>query len=75
MTQANLNFGLLEKYLDKVIKLHLVKTQDKYYTLTTLGQDFLRQYDRYYKRYVSAQELLAILDHEYQQLDTLISAS
>ncbi len=73
MIQANLNFGLLEKYLDKALKLHLIKNQDKFYVLTAQGQEFLRQYDRYYKRYVNAQELLAVLDNEYKQLNTIIS--
>jgi predicted transcriptional regulator len=68
MIQANLNFNLLEKYLKKAVDLNLVKLQDKNYFLTVQGQEFLRKYEQFQRRYISAQELFIALDDEYQEL-------
>ena len=73
MLQANLNFDLLEKYLNIIVKIGLIQVNDQKYELTKEGQDFLKRYKHLQERYVNAKDFLKTLDYEYQQLEMLIS--
>ena len=68
ISAANLNFKLLEKYLDDVIRAGLVQVEDQTYSLTEKGQEFLKRYRHYRERYINAHQFLQHLGTEYEQL-------
>ena len=71
MLQANLNFKLLEKYLDHVMRLGLLQLEGQTYSLTEQGRDFLNDYRHFHNRYINAQEWLKSLNSEYERLSRL----
>ena len=71
MLQANLNFKLLEKYLDRVMRLGLLQVEGQIYSLTDQGRGFLNDYKHFHDRYLNAQEWLKYLDSEYERLSRL----
>lgn len=68
MLKANLSYKLLNKYLNLVIDLKLVRYENSVYSLTKDGHVFLKQYLQLHDRYYNAKEMLKTLDHEYQEL-------
>jgi predicted transcriptional regulator len=73
MLQANLNFDLIEKYLNIIVKIGLIQVNDQKYELTKAGQDFLKRYKHLHERYINAKDFLKTLDYEYQQLEMSVS--
>jgi predicted transcriptional regulator len=75
MINASLNFKLLEKYLNNVLRLGFVQAEDQFYSLTAQGRDFLEEYRHFHERHVYAQELLKFLDLEHKRLSSLCENS
>jgi len=71
MFKANLSFGLLEKYLDVVMKSGFIEVESYRYTLTEQGREFLKQYRQFFERYVKAQGLLEDLVSEREKLSLM----
>ena len=68
MVKANLSFSLLEKYLEVVMGVGLVRVNGSTYHLTERGHEFLREYKHFNSRYVLAQKLLDSLTYEREKL-------
>jgi|WetSurMetagenome_2_1015567.scaffolds.fasta_scaffold24961_1 predicted transcriptional regulator len=68
MSEANLSFTLLEKYLDMALKAELVCPKEYKYTLTEKGREFLKKYKHFEVRYIRAQTLLKTLNSEREKL-------
>jgi hypothetical protein len=75
MTEANLSFNLLEKYLNKTVEAGLLECNDYKYNLTEHGRDFLRQYKLFEARYIKAHQILESLIVEREQLVKLFDCS
>ena len=73
MFSANLSFRLLEKYLDVTSRAGFIQIKDSKYYLTELGQEFLREYKGFYKRYDKAQKMLDSLGPERERIASLFS--
>jgi predicted transcriptional regulator len=65
MMNANLSFRLLNKYLDLVLSLNLLKASANTYFLTEKGTIFLKKYRQVYSNYVNAKEQFEALTKEY----------
>ncbi|UCE29613.1 MAG: hypothetical protein JSV85_02525 [Candidatus Bathyarchaeota archaeon] len=71
MYQANLSYKLLTRYLQDVIDMGLVKTEDgTIYELTSKGSAFLRQFKGYNERRVEAEAQLNGVQNEKMILET-----
>ena len=68
MVEANLSFGLLEKYLDVAVEAELMQTDSSRYNLTEHGRDFLKEYMFFEERYFMAQKTLETLVSERERL-------
>jgi len=75
MSNANLSFSLLEKYLDVTINAGLVFAEGSKYKLTGRGQEFLNQYKIFEKRYAMAQKMLEALSIEREMLNRFCEGS
>ncbi len=71
MFSANLSFSLLEKYLDVTSRAGFIQIKESKYYLTELGQEFLREYKGFHKRYDKAQKMLDSLGSERERLASL----
>ena len=72
MMSANLSFSLLEKYLEVVIKAGFIRIDsNKYYQLSELGKEFLREYQHFHERHDQAQKILDSLRSERERLERL----
>lgn len=71
MFQANLNFCLLEKYLDVATESGFLSETRSKYSLTRRGHAFLKEYRYFHDRYVRAQETLQSLQVERERLARL----
>ncbi|MCW4000693.1 MAG: winged helix-turn-helix domain-containing protein [Candidatus Bathyarchaeota archaeon] len=71
MSEANLSFSLLEKYLSVVAKSGFIRLDDQKYQLTERGHEFLRAYNQLYDRYFQTNRVLETLDYERERLSKL----
>ena len=71
MLQANLSFGLLEKYLEIAVNAGFIAPNNGKYNLTEHGKNFYREYKHFYERYDKAQRILESLDSERDRLARL----
>jgi predicted transcriptional regulator len=71
MTQANLSFSLLEKYLNVVTNAGFLQLIDYKYVVTDRGTQFLKDYQRFSERYDKAQRVMESLDTEREKLAKL----
>ena len=69
MVEANLSFGLLEKYLDVAVEAELMQANSSRYHLTEHGHEFLREYVFFEERYFRAQKALETLVSERERLN------
>jgi predicted transcriptional regulator len=68
MYHANLNFSLLEKYLAVAIDSGFIQVEGTKYKLTESGQEFLKSYTNFEKRFNRAQKLVEDLISERERL-------
>ena len=68
MFSAGLSFSLMEKYLSIVVRAGFVRGVGSRYQLTERGQDFLKRYRSFEKRYLTAQRLFEALESERENL-------
>ncbi len=68
MIQANLSFGLLEKYLKVAGGAGFVQLESGRYQLTELGREFLREYRHFHERYDRVQKMMDSLGSEKERL-------
>jgi predicted transcriptional regulator len=75
MFSANLSFKLLEKYLDICVRSGFVRVNERKYTLTVYGEEFLKQYRQLHDRYYKAQRTLDSLTCERDRMAHLCDES
>lgn len=71
MHRANLNYKLLERYLDLVVGSRLVRIEGSRYLLTNCGRDFLKRYALYQERCAETEKSLRNLATEREGLSHL----
>lgn len=73
MSQANLSFSLLEKYLSYVIELDFINIANSKYILTNEGREFLKQYRQFEEKYSKANQTMETLIYERERLVRIIT--
>ena len=67
MFGANLSFSLLEKYLDVAMNSGFLRFEDSKNHLTERGQEYLKGYRRFERRYIGAKKTLESLSCERER--------
>ena len=67
MFGANLSFSLLEKYLDVAVNSGFARFDGYKYHLTERGQEYLKGYRRFERRYIGAKKTLESLSCERER--------
>ena len=75
MFGAKLSFSLLEKYLDVAVNSGFLRFEDSKYHLTERGQEYLKGYRRFERRYIGAQKTLQSLSCERERFAKFCEAT
>ena len=67
MFGANLSFSLLEKYLDVAVNSEFIRLENSKYHLTERGNEYLKEYRHFERRYIGAQKTLESLGDERER--------
>lgn len=73
MYQANLSYKLLQRYLEEIMASSLINFENKYYTLTKKGQNFLEIYSIYSETNKYLKKKLNEINETKKILETLCS--